>query len=285
MTIIDIHVHPVAKHMVKDQRNLRAMERECGKRLGSTPIEMLLASMDAGGISKACLLGPSPCDGINLTNDMVHAIVQSHPQRLFGFVGVDPTARDNSATKTEIERAVSAWGFKGVGEFGGIDYLVPEWEIVFETCIALQIPVLVHVGVPLPSMLLKYGNPSFLDELANRYPDLKIIAAHVGMPWILETIAVAVRHDNVYVDISALPAFRKELIPFILSVCLERGLEDRVLFGSDFPVVDPGQYAKSLSAMQVPAPARWLLKLPSISPQFKKKVLAENAMKLLKLEL
>src|SRR5262249_44186181 len=118
---------------------------------------------------------------------------------------------------------------------------------------------------------------------AHRYPELKIIAAHVGVPWVLETISVAIRHPNVYIDLAALPAFRKEIIPFILSFCQERELEDQILFGSDFPMVDPGEYARSIRALNIPAPARWILKLPRISEEFKRKVLGENAVKLLRL--
>jgi predicted TIM-barrel fold metal-dependent hydrolase len=100
--------------------------------------------------------------------------------------------------------------------------------------VSLRLPLLMHVGVPLPSMLMKYSHPFLLDELALRHPDLTIIAAHAGAPWVLETLAVAVRHPNVYLDVSALPAIRRELLPVVLALCAEQGLEDRVLFGGDF---------------------------------------------------
>jgi predicted TIM-barrel fold metal-dependent hydrolase len=239
--------------------------------------------MDAGGIQQACLLGPSRDDGTTLTNEMVARMVATTPDRFIGFAGVDPVAQGAARTEEEIERAVSEWGFKGVGEVGGQDVLASEWEVVYRACVRHQLPLLLHVGVPLPTMLMKYGHPFLLDELALRHPELTIIAAHAGAPWILETLAVAVRHPNVYLDISALPALRKELVAFVLSFCAEQGLEERVLFGSDFPLVDPGGYAKAVRKLRIPRLVRWIGKVAPLTPTFKRKALGENAARLLRL--
>jgi predicted TIM-barrel fold metal-dependent hydrolase len=284
MKIIDIHTHPVAKAMVKDLRNLSFMEREAGKRLGDSPAATLLDRMDAGGIRQACLMGPNPYEGISLTNEDVYNIVRSYPDRFIGFAGVDPCGRGKDKTREEIRRAVEEWQFKGVGEIGGCDYLAPEWDIVYETCLEKKIPVLVHVGIPLPSMLMKYCHPFMLDELANRHRELIIIAAHAGAPWIIETIAVAARHPNVYIDISALPAIHKETVRIVIAMCVEKGLEDKVLFGTDFPVVDPCEYAKTVSKLKIPAPMRLLGKLPEISKDVREKILGGNAAELLHLD-
>jgi len=284
MKIIDFHVHPVSRHMVHDARNLRLMERE-GTMLADAPAEKtLLERMDAGGIAMACLMGPNPYDGTRVTNDIVRELVDAHPTRFIGFCGVDPLGNGASDTKAVIERAVDQWGFRGVGEIGGSDFLAPEWAVVFETCIAKQIPVLIHVGIPLPSMLLKYGHPFLLDELAHRYPELTIVAAHSGAPWVLETLAVLVRHPNVHLDISTLPAIHEELARIVVALCAGRALEDRVLFGSDFPVVDPCWYARAVSKLTVPAPVRWLMKVPGITKEFRQKILGNNASRLLRLE-
>jgi len=282
VTIIDVHVHPIARPMVQDPRNLRLLEQGGGLLPEDAAGQTILARMDAGGISRACLLGPNPRDGTTLTNEQVHRMVASAPERFIGFVGVDPVGQGADRTRAEMERAVVEWGFQGVGEIGGEDLLAPAWEVVYATCMEKQLPVLVHVGIPLPSMSLRHSHPFLLDELANRHRELTIIAAHVGAPWIIETLAVAVRHPNVYLDLSALPAIRKELLPVVLALCSEQGLEDRVLFGSDFPVVDPGRYAQTIRDLRVPAALRWALRLPKISAAFKAKVLGENAMRLLR---
>src|ERR1700757_4457995 len=140
--------------------------------------------------------------------------VAAHPERLIGFVGVDPMAEDPEAIRRTIRDAV------------------PRCEPVYQACMELDVPLLMHTGIPLP-----------------------IIAAHLGVPWVMETIAVAVRHPNVYLDVSALPTFKSRLIGPLLALCLDRGLADRLLFGSDFPLVDPADYARRL---RIKGPG-WLL--------------------------
>jgi predicted TIM-barrel fold metal-dependent hydrolase len=267
--------------LVQDLRNLRLLERG-GLLVEDKPEQLILARMNAGGIGRACLLGPNPRDGTTLTNELVHRMVAWAPDRFIGFVGVDPVGQGADRTRAEIERAVEEWNFRGVGEIGGEDLLAPAWEVVYATCLERQLPILLHVGIPLPSMSLRESHPFVLDELANRHRDLTIIAAHVGAPWIIETLSVAVRHPNVYLDISTLPSIRKGLVPAVLALCTEQGLEERVLFGSDYPVVDPCRYAQTIRRLSVPAPVRWVSNLPKISPTFKRRILGENAMSLLR---
>lgn len=282
--VIDIHAHPVRRSMVVDERNLRVMSDEAGSRLNDDPAGTLLARMAAGGIHISCLMGPNPFDGTSLTNDDVRAVVADHSGEFVGFVGVDPSGEGAAPTSALIRRAVREWGFKGVGEIGGGDYLAPEWDVVWQTCIDERVPVLVHAGIPLPSMLLRHSHPFLIDELAHRYPALRIIAAHAGVPWLIETISTAVRHENVYVDISTLPAVRRQLMPLVLALAAERRLEGRILFGSDFPIVDPAAYASAVRRASLPAPARWLLKLPRASRGLRSRVLGLNAAELLGLD-
>src|SRR5262249_53566819 len=149
--------------------------------------EYLLERMDTAGVSKTCLMGPSHNEGISWSNDSVRALVDAHPERFIGFVGVDPFNATQDETRKTIVNAIEDWKFRGVGEFFG-DLLDTRCEVVYRSCIDLQVPLLIHCGIPLPSQLLKHGHPNALDEIANRYPDLHIVAAHVGMPWFAETI-------------------------------------------------------------------------------------------------
>jgi len=282
--VIDIHVHPVSRDLVRDPRNLRLMERHAACLAPGNAVEVLLRRMDAGGIAISCLMGPTPGDGIALTNEMVRDAVGRKPDRLIGFAGVDPVRDGKEATRTVIGRAVKEWGFRGVGEFGGVDLLDPRCDAVYETCIELDVPLLVHAGVSLPSMLLKHGHPFALDEVANRYPGLKLIAAHAGVPWLAETIAVAVRHPNVFLDVSALPAFDPRAVTMVLAWCLREDLAERLLFGSDFPVVDPASYAEGLRKFRPGWFLRRLLRAPKFSAEMRAAMLGGNAARLLKME-
>jgi predicted TIM-barrel fold metal-dependent hydrolase len=130
-------------------------------------------------------------------------------------------------------------------------------------------------------MFMKYTHPFLLDELALRHPQVTIIAAEAGGPWILETLAVAVRHPNVYLDISAVPALRKEHVALVLTLCAQQGVEDRVLFDTDVPLANPGQYADAVRRLRISMLARWIGKLEPILSTFERKVLGDNAARLL----
>lgn len=281
--VIDIHAHPVSRDLVRDQRNLALLDRQAACLAPTDAVALLLERMDSGGISLACLMGPAPGDGTALTNRDVRQAVNRYPDRFIGFVGVDPTSMPGHQVRTTIREAVTEWGFRGVGELANVDLLDPRCEPVYVTCVELDVPLLVHTGVPLPSMLLRHGHPFGLDEVANRHPRLRIIAAHLGVPWVLETIAVAVRHPNVHLDISTLPAVDRRAVGPLLSMCLDRGLADRLLFGSDFPLVDPAAYAQRLRTWGPAWPLRRLTGLPKVTPEVRDAILGGNAARLLKL--
>jgi len=281
--IVDVHVHPVSRDLVRDPRNLRMMERDAVCLAREDAVSLLIERMDRAGVDRACLMGPTAGDGIALTNDMVRAAVARHPGRLIGFAGVDSIADDPGRVREVVLEAIDEWGFRGVGELCG-DLLDARYEPIYRLCAERQVPLLVHVGIPLPSMLLKHGQPVVLDELANRHPELTIIAAHVGMPWFPETIAIAVRHPNVYLDVSAIPMLGRDVVVHgVLGLLWERGLEDRVLFGTDFPLVDPARYLPVLRR----GPgwlARRLTRFPRMTAAMRDKLLGGNAARLLKLD-
>ena len=281
--IIDFHVHPVSRALVHDERHRRFMEKhaECLGPDGAA--DLLLERMNRGGIDRACLMGPTHDDGIRLTNADVRALVDAHPDRFIGFVGVDPVARGEADLRADVVTAIRDWGFRGVGELGGVDLLDPRCEVIFHTCEELGVPLLLHTGIGLPAFLLKHGTPLVVEEVAQRHPGLAIVAAHAGVPWIAETIAVAVRNENVWIDVSSLPQSSPRAVDAVLSLAVAHGLEDRLLFGSDFPVVDPARYVASIRRAGAPAPLRWFLRLPRITASVRRKVLGTNAMRLLRI--
>jgi predicted TIM-barrel fold metal-dependent hydrolase len=259
------------------------MERAAACLAPEAAVELLLDRMDRGGIDRACLLGPTHGDGIALANEDVRGMVEAHPDRFIGFAGVDPLRQPAGEIRAVITRAVREWRFRGVGELGGVDLLDPRCEVIFETCAELGVPLLVHTGIGLPAFLLKHGTPLVVEEIANRHPALTIVAAHAGMPWVIESVAVAVRNENVWLDLSALPAANDRAVDAVLSLALQHGLEDRLLFGSDFPMIDPARYARKLRRAGVPAWLRWPLGLPRVTAAARRKILGENAARLLKL--
>jgi hypothetical protein len=104
-----------------------------------------------------------------------------------------------------------------------------------------------------------------IDTMAMRNEELKIVIGHMGTPWFWDTYSVVLRHENVYVDISAHPDLYNY---FPWDAYVNYGIDHKVLFASDYPLC---QWAKILPAVKA---------LP-VSTGFKKRILGENAAKLL----
>ena len=177
----------------------------------------------------------APAAGFVVPNDYVASYVARDPARLIGFGAVDPS--DASAID-ELERMKSDLGLVGckLGPiYQNVDPLGPEFLRVCEALERLELPMLIHQGTTFAragSLLL--ARPILLDEIALRYPKLKIVIAHIGHPWFDEAIAVVRRHPHVYADISGLVTRRWLLYQALVSA-IEYRVEHKLLFGTDFP--------------------------------------------------
>jgi predicted TIM-barrel fold metal-dependent hydrolase len=112
---------------------------------------------------------------------------------------------------------------------------------------------------------LKYSNPMFLDDVAADFPDMPIILAHPSFPWQDEALAVATHKPNVWIDLSG---WSPKYFPPILVQYANTMLGDKVLFGSDFPLITPERWLEDFAALPIKDEIRPL-------------VLKENAARLL----
>ena len=119
--------------------------------------------------------------------------------------------------------------------YQNVDPLERDFLRVCEALQRLEMPMLIHQGTTFSlGGPLKYAQPILLDEIAMRYPQLKIVIAHVGHPWYEDAIAVMRRHRNVFADISALVARPWHLYQILISA-VEYRVESKLLFGTDYP--------------------------------------------------
>ncbi len=114
-------------------------------------------------------------------------------------------------------------------------------------------------------MRLKYSNPMYMDDVAVDFPDMSIILAHPSFPWQEEALAVAQHKPNVYIDLSG---WSPKYFPEILVRYCNSILQDKMLFGSDWPMITP---------------ERWLAAFEKINikDDVRPKVLKSNAARLL----
>lgn len=173
-------------------------------------------------------------------NDSTADFVAADNSRI-GFMSVDPNLADYL---DEYERAKSL-GLKGIKLGANYQRFEPLGKEAFELYRRAEkdgLPILFHIGAsPISFAPLKNAHPLTVDEIAIAFPDLKIVMAHIGHPWVRETVAVIRKHPNVYSDVSAIYT-RPWMTYEALVMAYEWGAMHKLLFGSDFPVTTP-QYA------------------------------------------
>lgn len=249
------------------------MERAIGSLPSFETIESMIATMDEAGVEKVFITQTKMWSYRNKWMYMdtkledVTPYTTQYPDRFAGLAGYNPFRIKESLC--EIEAAVTKWGFKGVYvHIYGFDIPLSDRKMypLYAACVDLDVPVSMQVGHVLEAMPSEHGRPIHLDQIASDFPDLKIIGAHTGWPWVEELISVCYKWDNVYFGIDAwMPKYLKpEIIHFIGS----RMGQDRCLWGTNgLP------WKESL---------RQLAEL-DLREEARRKILRENAIQLFKL--
>jgi len=169
-------------------------------------------------------------------NDATATFVRAHPDKLIGFMALHPFDGD---LMEEFERCRSDLGMKGVklgANYQIFDPLEPRALSIYEAAQKHNLPVLFHQGTsPVRSAPIRYAHPLLTDEIAIRYPDLKIIMAHLGHPWQADTCVVVRKHPNVYTDLSG-NFYRPFSFWEQMVKAVEWNITDKILLGSDFPI-------------------------------------------------
>lgn len=211
------------------------------------PVAATLAAMDQGGVSQT-LISAWLAPGKNLiSNDEVADFVAEAPDRLLGVGSVD-ISRPMEAVR-EIRRCVDDLGFKAIRVLPWLCELPPtdrRFYPVYVACCELDIPFCTQIGHTGPLMPSEVGRPIYLDQVALDFPELKIVGGHIGYPWTEEAIAVATKHENVFIDTSAYTVRRypPELVKFMSG----HG-RHKVLFGTNYPMITPAAALDGLAEL------------------------------------
>lgn len=212
------------------------------------PLELTVAAMDAAGVNTGVLSAWHGPDGPLISNDEVAAAVARFPDRFVGLAAVD--LRDPVRAVRALRRAVKQQGFRGLRVLPWWWGLPPNdrrYYPLYAECVELSIPFCTQVGHTGPLRTSETGRPiPYLDDVALDFPDLVIVAGHIGYPWTEEMIALARKYPNVYIDTSAYTAKRypPELVRY-----LHGGGRHKVLFGSNYPMLLPQQALADLASL------------------------------------
>lgn len=214
-------------------------------------------------------------------NDRVAEFVAATPTRRIGFLSIHPEVE---GAEDELERARTDLGLKGIKlgpNYQVFDPLGDAALRVYELAERHGLPILFHQGAsPVCDAPLRYAHPLLMDEVAIRFPELRIVMAHMGHPWQRETIVTIRKHPHVYADVSAL-FYRPWSFYEGLRLATEWGALDKLLFGSDFPIATPTETAAGLRAVNDPIAGT---KLPPVPLEKIEELIERDPLPLLGLE-
>ncbi|MFE3451981.1 amidohydrolase family protein [Nonomuraea sp. NPDC059194] len=209
-----------------------------------------------------------------IANEEVAADCAEHPDVLIPFASVDPWK--GRAGVREARRLVEEYGVRGfkfhpsIQDFAPNDRMAyPLYEVIEELgAIALFHTGQTGIGAGVPGgggIRLKHSNPMLVDDVAVDFPHLKIILAHPSFPWQDEALAVATHKPTVHIDLSGWSPkyFPPQLVRYANTL-----LKDKVLFGSDYPVITPDRWLADFDRLD-------------IKPEVRSKILKDNAARLL----
>lgn len=228
-----------------------------GEAPGPVPLAATVQVLEEAGVSHALLTawwGPS---GPLIPNDEVGAAVAEHPHLFSGVAAVD--LRRPMDAVLELRRCVRQLGFRALRVLPWLWELPPDdrrYYPLYAACVELGIPFCLQVGHTGPLMPSGYGRPiPHLDHVALEFPDLRIVAGHIGYPWTDEMVALATKYPNVYIDTSA---YKPSRYPPQLTAFLRGPGRHKVLFGSNYPMILPGDCLAQVDALDLDEETRGL---------------------------
>jgi len=278
--MIDFHTYPIMiKELIEKDPSLGIHIRDIlGFYFPPQPLSVFLYEMDAAGIEKSVLL-PIDCSITHHckipSNETIADLVDKNP-RFVGFASVDPNSKNS---EKELNSSITQLGLKGLFLDPAIQrFGINSKEVtypLYQICLELKIPVLIHCGLNWsPKSLARFANPLDLEEVAQDFPELKIIISNLGWPWYKEAIMLAMKYRNIYLDTSVMySGIPKEMFSHLIGTLIgkgvfERNLHFQIIYGSNFPRVDMRRTMRGISAMD-------------FSVDFKKHLFLENALTVL----
>jgi len=263
MKAIDVHVHPSTRGLDPHacgyfRRNLSDIPQSADG----------FAEMYAKHDVNALLIGWHPStvkEGSRNSNEHVLDLVAKFPETFLGILAsLDTSAEDLAAVASYAEKLVKnpmVKGFKFHPPDQGFYPNDKRYYDVWEVIQASNKPSLFHAGFTVlganteggSGIALDYGRPIYLDTLARDFPRMKIIAAHPGWPWEQELIGVVTHKQNLFVDTSG---YLAEQLPEIFQKAIAGRLQDKALFGTDFPYVDLDKALTSFDKMNFKQPVK-----------------------------
>lgn len=200
-----------------------------------------------------------------ISNEEVAESAAQHADVAIPFASIDP-ARGRMGVR-EARRLIKDFGVKGFKFHPTVQAFYPndrDAYPLYEVIAEAGLPALFHsgqtgIGAGMPGgggLRLKYSNPMYLDDVAADFPDMPIVSAHPGVPWQDEQLSVATHKPNVYIDLSGWSPkyFEPKLLQYANTL-----LKERLLFGTDYPLINPERWVAEFEKLPIKSEVRPLI--------------------------
>ena len=258
--IVDVHTHCLQPEHISDAAH------QVNERAGYPPMPPLsFESYDEHmkPVDRAIVFGVrAVATGMCSPNDFTATWVQHDPGKLIGFMAIDPT---EDGYLDEIDRCVSDLGLRGIKIYptlGRYDPADARYFPLYEKAQRLGLPILSHLGAsPHPQAMLKYSLPLLIDEIAQAFPDLKWVMAHLAHPWQRDCALILRKHEHVFADVSGIWARPWQGWEAMIAM-MEWGVSHKLLFGSDYPLWTPQEAMQKMRRLNEPIEGTKLPRVP-----------------------
>jgi uncharacterized protein len=283
LTAIDVHVHIEADghgHFSMDEELMDASAKYFKSGEDRAPVLERIADMYRSLNMAAVVFTVDASTATGhpaLSSEEIADKAREHADVLIPFGSVDPRkGADAVAQARRLVRDHGAQGFKFHPSMQAFAPNDPAFYPLWEEIQSLGVPALFHsgqtgIGAGLPGgrgIKLRYSDPMLVDDIAADFPHLTVILAHPSVPWADASISMATHKSNVYIDLSG---WSPKYFPPALVRAANSYLQDKVLFGTDFPLLTPQRWLKDFDALE-------------IKPAVRPKILKDNAVRLLALD-
>lgn len=229
--IVDCHTH--TWDSASRLGEVSAIDKDAAWLTAAGPQDHLLAT---AGVDRCLVLGfISRHLGAEIPNELIAEYVAEHPEKMIGLAGADPTDDGALEQLTEDVERLKMRGMvlsPAAAAFHPADTRAMQ---LYELADSLKLPVIIHTGPSWsPRSAMQYSHPSLLDEVARSFPNLKLVVARMGYPWLDETLVLLNKHPNVFADVGHLLRRPWQAYRALIGAS-EFGVVDKLLFGSGFP--------------------------------------------------
>ncbi len=258
--IVDCHTHVQASDKVEASEHLAAAE-----------------TVDA------CVVLATADEERERVNKLLADYVGQYRDRMVGFAAIDPT-EDPIGTK-DLGTLTEGLGLKGFVLYCSALGFHPTHSRAmrfYEAAQEIGLPVFFHNGGHSldAKAVLEYAQPYLLDEVARRFPELRIIIGNMGVPFVEQTLSVVAKHERVFADLTIRPSKVWQTYNIVVAAH-ERDVVDKLLFGSGYPQSNAGECIETLLGFNM------LLsdtKLPTVPRASIRNVIERDSLELLGLE-